>query len=927
MVDCKPGEATCKSQDNANVFCGKVTEKPIRARILWPALGFPEVIAPSDKIKLLLVADKAKLDKEDVKKYLRYVTWGKRTCRYCKDGSFSDADVEPKEPKIRGEDEIAVALDFANLSKDVKNLYEENGLKYLYEVEIKTKAPLSENLYNLFWINIGLNGDNSNTISDELNFLKDNFVQKRKWIGKWHVQFIRLAKDVDVEQPPEGEYVSEYDLSLIGKKPLEPSPSWKATKVEILHPLFVWNTKDEVNIAHLADTHICVRYDAFQKTVNDAGGLYGIKKGQYNNYNLQTKLGIEKANEDCDIIIFTGDLIDYGCGYDGAGPLGKDKSYLVDRNWFLFYSLIASGDRYKKPMYTVLGNHDWRLFPYGPVNSVFGIASDLNLTTQQTKEIHGPHAEDIWYTQSIECKSLAEYIAKNPLTTSVDAAIWYLLVINPFLDYTSTFPGGYSFLMLDWAKNEKLIELPDFELVGLPWATKSLTSLQKKLVEHFFSQSQSTKAKIVGLHATIIGPNPNMKDNLMMDSYVTCPDCDGTEKKKDGSPCGCITRYQTRTNNGLWRPTHPGKIPLLAGKNEQSASFDRAYPVYGTLEENRSWLIQEFGKNDVTLVLSGHSHRNGAYRLEDGGRYRTDSLVKLVTDESTDFSKDPLSPKFRGPLYLNTTSLGPAGVELLNSKNCRRIQPGFNEIAVKKDGSIPRNWVFKNLDLPVMSKHWESTVKKKSKAVDARTYFRYDRKEKKWKCDIIGIYDKKEHADSEKDGYFDAPWPERDKWLVWVKKQSKSIGAKVYAGSIIGEYVNKEDAESEAEGVFSKVAWDAFDTEHWEVFVKMHSGAETVKIFQGGIIGVYISKEDAEKEKEKVYKEGKLISESSIWQKGVKWECWIKQESAAVAVKPHENGIVGVYNNQPSAFYEIDTSFFGENNTVPEPWKKPNDQP
>ena len=37
-----------------------------------------------------------------------------------------------------------------------------------------------------------------------------------------------------------------------------------------------------------------------------------------------------------------------------------------DRNWFLFYYLLAAGDRYTQPVYTSLGNHDWRLNPYPP---------------------------------------------------------------------------------------------------------------------------------------------------------------------------------------------------------------------------------------------------------------------------------------------------------------------------------------------------------------------------------------------------------------------------------------------------------------------------------------------------------------------------------------------------------------------------------
>ncbi|MGH8247169.1 MAG: metallophosphoesterase, partial [Gammaproteobacteria bacterium] len=62
----------------------------------------------------------------------------------------------------------------------------------------------------------------------------------------------------------------------------------------------------------------------------------------------------------------TGDLIDYGRGYNDRGPIGTDESYWRDRNWFLFYEAIAGGTKYQKPVYTNLGNHDWRINPYPP---------------------------------------------------------------------------------------------------------------------------------------------------------------------------------------------------------------------------------------------------------------------------------------------------------------------------------------------------------------------------------------------------------------------------------------------------------------------------------------------------------------------------------------------------------------------------------
>ena len=44
-----------------------------------------------------------------------------------------------------------------------------------------------------------------------------------------------------------------------------------------------------------------------------------------------------------------------------------------------------------------------------------------------------------------------------PTETSVDSVIWYLLSINPFLDYAWEMPSRHRLLMLDWAKDEDVL--------------------------------------------------------------------------------------------------------------------------------------------------------------------------------------------------------------------------------------------------------------------------------------------------------------------------------------------------------------------------------------------------------------------------------------------------------------------------------------
>src|SRR6187399_1398740 len=74
----------------------KASPGGLRARILWPALGFPAVIAPrkgrtgspvtdSDCtrcITLLVLSNRETLTKEDASRYLRYVPWAERGRRH-----------------------------------------------------------------------------------------------------------------------------------------------------------------------------------------------------------------------------------------------------------------------------------------------------------------------------------------------------------------------------------------------------------------------------------------------------------------------------------------------------------------------------------------------------------------------------------------------------------------------------------------------------------------------------------------------------------------------------------------------------------------------------------------------------------------------------------------------------------------------------
>jgi hypothetical protein len=70
----------------------------IPARILWPALGFPEIVDPSKQdsagdhtacVHLVLIAAKKDLSAVDVERHLRWATWQQRRTRFLDIGNHS----------------------------------------------------------------------------------------------------------------------------------------------------------------------------------------------------------------------------------------------------------------------------------------------------------------------------------------------------------------------------------------------------------------------------------------------------------------------------------------------------------------------------------------------------------------------------------------------------------------------------------------------------------------------------------------------------------------------------------------------------------------------------------------------------------------------------------------------------------------------
>jgi hypothetical protein len=708
----------------------------VAARILWPALGFPAVIAPRTapqgspdsrhSICVLLLSDRRTLTAEDAARHLRIVPWAERTRRQIgqgQPGSFRATELtvrsgsrleRPQKDKhgdgvVFGGDRYEGSV-VASLSRAVREFYARQGLRHLHEIRVSEAASgrLADGQYHLLW-----NGSAASGPSDEMRMLLDRFAapRRRDLPAKTEAEKFWLRHNL-------GFLVDEYrfDYGALHPPYQEHDPGRRFT--EVLHPVFVRRQTGSLRIAHLTDTHIDVRSDVYEenlkrapKPMSTAGGrlFYQGLPVQLNNWNRAFERLYAHAKGDARAILITGDLIDYGRGHVGLVNGGRHRHelavegrYHTDRNWFLFYYLLASGSRYAQPVYTILGNHDWRLNPYPPFAPgapspealVHNYARFKNEVREGSlKEIlrlaHGPgHDKKFAYVDLDLVRIVragAGYLAANldlpgsPVHTTVDSVIWYLLLINPFLDYAFGHPSGQQVLMLDWAEDEEVLnrdEPRSWEGFGQR-AANSLSPLQQWHVASFVRSPG--RAKLIGIHAPVLGPYPDWNDDELRRGEKTYRRGQDSRMRW---PDGTVRRVERHTILAI----RPKRAPLGTAAD------------HGSIVRQRDWFIRQVGSSasGVRMVLSGHIHRFGLLVAYPSPRDREARHMASVTLEEVRGAGRGIAAvrreagrvrAFPSPLYVNTTSAGPRG-NVYGARGWQGVQPGWALVTVAPDGTI-----------------------------------------------------------------------------------------------------------------------------------------------------------------------------------------------------------------------------------------------
>lgn len=569
LKDCNKYDEWIK---NSKKTCIDV-ERPceISTIILSPALGFPGLGKPGHELEVIF------LSKNDLSSY-------KEKLNFCWNYSTWDNKDNPDvaEPV---ETTSITKLAFQSksdegwvLKKEGKKLfklssllmkkYEDKGFRVLLA---KIKAPAKEGLYNLLNLK-------------EIELTKGIF---------WPRETLDL-KDTGVRK-----------------------------KVRIYHP-FLISQKRNLNIAHVTDTHISLRVNQFQQDVYDK---YPTVKG-FCNPNMQFERILKAINEDSDIdiIIITGDLIDANRGYDSSTNLPPDCDhihrnwvYRKDWNWVYFYMLLI--ENYQKPIFTLLGNHEFVGDPFG-----YAIKFPLGFKWYHFEEEIYKFNMLVDEMEQLYPGLFEEHPIAVPLSTiNAQSVLWYNSVINPFLDYTVVY-DKMSFLMFDWDVKWEVHD-PLGEKSDLPYPENSLSNIQMELLDEYLSYSQSLESvvKIISMHAPVFHPYPSVGHNFLIKGEI-----------------GKVFNFGIES-------THPALAYFDESNRNKLNYFEIDQLVDGVVYKHRNELVKKAIKKKITLFLTGHGHRNEVYQVKDDRVY-----FRRVNDIS--------SWDLDSPVFVMTVSGGPIGI-------------------------------------------------------------------------------------------------------------------------------------------------------------------------------------------------------------------------------------------------------------------------
>ncbi|MFX0136651.1 MAG: metallophosphoesterase [Candidatus Hodarchaeota archaeon] len=360
-----------------------------------------------------------------------------------------------------------------------------------------------------------------------------------------------------------------------------------------------------------------------------------------------------------DFIVLTGDLVDYTILSRLSKKLRKLNEFRYeDSNWQIFKNTVLNlplKENYKGviseelncPIFTTLGNHDFRPFHY-------------DLTWGEMYKKIGLNAS--------EAIALNELFSASPISALTKTSLalkGYLSEINSSIDF-SIMLGNNLFIILNTG-SDSFRNIRDL-VSGHP----SVTGVTHKQIQYLENLINNQISKDTNTFLFLHGPPLNAE----------------TEKLS-------INIFEKKGSRFVRKKINEFKESLIKklGKPISTARIDDVFNIkYGCVSSNWEKLI-EFCKNYAILTLCGHTHNNQEFRLEetkkkssvyDAPPFRLKKIENPAAVFYDDYSEMFTNANFireNGPFVVQTPALG------LGSYRNPNTAGAYREIIVK-DGKL-----------------------------------------------------------------------------------------------------------------------------------------------------------------------------------------------------------------------------------------------
>ncbi|MFW9782173.1 MAG: metallophosphoesterase [Candidatus Heimdallarchaeota archaeon] len=365
-------------------------------------------------------------------------------------------------------------------------------------------------------------------------------------------------------------------------------------------------------------------------------------------------------NNEIDFIVLTGDLVDFTVLSKFAKKVRKVNEFKYEEsNWQIFKNIILNtkdqkqdkgvikGEELLCPIFTTVGNHDYRPFHY-------------DITWAEMYKKIGLNAA--------EAVALNELFSASPITAlmkSTMALKGYLSEINSSFDFSITF-GENEFIFLNTG-SDSFKNLRDL-ITGHPSVT-GLSTRQIRYLENLINHKIKEKSKtFLFLH----GPPINTGENKLS-----------------------IKLFEKKGGRFIKEKLEDFRESLLAklGQTKSDARLDKVFNVkYGSISSNWEKLVK-FCKDYCFLTFTGHTHTQREFRLEDPetktmvfdappfNLKKIENPAAIYYDTYSELYADAESVEKHAPFVVQTPALGLGGYK--NPENAG----GYREV-VFKDGKL-----------------------------------------------------------------------------------------------------------------------------------------------------------------------------------------------------------------------------------------------